>query len=1155
MRLLALHLERYGAFTGRSLAFRPDARLHVVLGLNEAGKSTALAAVADLLFGFEKSTPYAFLHEMPDLRIGAEIVSREGRQLAFRRRKGNRNTLIDSGEAPLPDDALAPFLHGLTRPVFARAFGLDARVLREGGNEMLDAEGEVGASLFAAASGLRGYRQLQGRLDEEAAEIFAPRAAKHRRFYQALERFEAARKDIREKALRAGEWRELNDEIAAAGSRLEAIRTDRARIAAERSRLERLKRVLPLIAAIDEADAQLPTDDGLPDLSDTAVDRLGVVLAQERQAAEAQAKAETALAEAERALAAVPVDSGLVARSEEIFEAFRGIDRFDKDGIDLPRIEKEAEGFGTTLEALTVRVGLGSIEELQRRQPSDALRARIDGLIREGRDVAATIARLSTDLADRKAEQARLKAGEGDAGLVDPGPLRADLKTFAGLHAQVAKRDALDTTIQRETAQMRLQAARLAPPVADLPGLIGVGLPSPEIIARFRQRLDVLERERDRAADQDGASAKALSATESQLRKLEAGRPIPSRAELDKLRAERDQLFEPLRKAALGTGAGSQAEAALYEAALARADQAADALALDAARVADQAATLARRDAQVAECEAAKARLAECETRLTGAGDDWRRAWEAAGLVPGSPAEMALWLGEVEGLIDTHQVLQEQAIERDALVARIDACRAPLAALGRRAGLSDLDGLDAGLSLTRLEDHIASLAARWDAEREKQARFQALSETVARIAAALEAAKVREAAWRSEWVEATQTLALRERAGPDEAAAALDAWRAVPVTLTERENRLARVAGMRRDMEDYAANISRLCAEHAPDLAALPTTAAMKALQARLQTELNGESRRRELSRLRDATVDKQAEAARVADAGRAALSESLAGLDGVAQPDEAAALHERLVTRRASRAALAERRAELARASDGIAEADLRADLAGLSVEAIDAALQAATAEDEDCDHRGKLAFADRDRFTNRRAELEGGVGAETAHAERKAAEAELQAEARQWAVLKFANLMLGTAIARHRAGQQDPLLERAGFLFSGLTGGGFAGLAQDYGETDEPRIVGRRAAGGSLVPVEGLSEGTRDQLYLALRLAYLEDYASRSEPAPFIGDDLFSTFDDARTGHGLEALAAIGGSLQPILFTHHRHVAELARQRLGERVDIVAL
>ena len=57
MRLIRLALERYGAFTDRTVEFRPDARLHVVLGANEAGKSTALAAVTDLLFGFEKSTP------------------------------------------------------------------------------------------------------------------------------------------------------------------------------------------------------------------------------------------------------------------------------------------------------------------------------------------------------------------------------------------------------------------------------------------------------------------------------------------------------------------------------------------------------------------------------------------------------------------------------------------------------------------------------------------------------------------------------------------------------------------------------------------------------------------------------------------------------------------------------------------------------------------------------------------------------------------------------------------------------------------------------------------------------------------------------------------------------------------------------------------
>ena len=129
----------------------------------------------------------------------------------------------------------------------------------------------------------------------------------------------------------------------------------------------------------------------------------------------------------------------------------------------------------------------------------------------------------------------------------------------------------------------------------------------------------------------------------------------------------------------------------------------------------------------------------------------------------------------------------------------------------------------------------------------------------------------------------------------------------------------------------------------------------------------------------------------------------------------------------------------------------------------------------------------------------------------------------------------MLGQAVARHRAGQQDPLLARAGALFCAMTGGGFSGLAQTYDEADTPRLAGQRAGGG-LVQIEGMSEGTRDQLYLALRLAYLEDYAGRAEPAPFIGDDLFSTFDEVRTGHGLDALATSDTIFVPGLVEHAR-------------------
>ncbi|WP_373875975.1 ATP-binding protein, partial [Methylobacterium soli] len=325
----------------------------------------------------------------------------------------------------------------------------------------------------------------------------------------------------------------------------------------------------------------------------------------------------------------------------------------------------------------------------------------------------------------------------------------------------------------------------------------------------------------------------------------------------------------------------------------------------------------------------------------------------------------------------------------------------------------------------------------------------------------------------------------------------------------------------------------------------------------RLQEASRAETRRQDLARRRAAADEVLAAAGRAAEAARAALSGHLTERpEGVSLPvdTDPAALLARLLARDALRRELAGRRAELARAADGVGEAGLRADLAAASADAIEAQLRQLAMDDEDLDQRGKVAFADRDRGERRRTELEGGIGAELALAQRKAAEAEIHSTARQWAVLKLASLLLGTAIGRHRSGQQDPLLTRAGTLFAALTGGAFAGLTQDYDEADTPRLAGLRGAGG-LVPVEGLSEGTRDQFYLALRLAYLEDYAARAEPAPFIGDDLFLTFDDARTAHGLEALAAFGGQVQPILFTHHRHVADLARERLGASVDVLEL
>jgi hypothetical protein len=53
-------------------------------------------------------------------------------------------------------------------------------------------------------------------------------------------------------------------------------------------------------------------------------------------------------------------------------------------------------------------------------------------------------------------------------------------------------------------------------------------------------------------------------------------------------------------------------------------------------------------------------------------------------------------------------------------------------------------------------------------------------------------------------------------------------------------------------------------------------------------------------------------------------------------------------------------------------------------------------------------------------------------------------------------------------------------------------------------------------------MSDGTCDQLYLALRLALLETHLDGREPLPLIVDDILIMFDDARAAQPSQALAA---------------------------------
>ncbi|WP_296349704.1 hypothetical protein [Reyranella sp.] len=84
--------------------------------------------------------------------------------------------------------------------------------------------------------------------------------------------------------------------------------------------------------------------------------------------------------------------------------------------------------------------------------------------------------------------------------------------------------------------------------------------------------------------------------------------------------------------------------------------------------------------------------------------------------------------------------------------------------------------------------------------------------------------------------------------------------------------------------------------------------------------------------------------------------------------------------------------------------------------------------------------------------------------------------------------------------------------------------------------------------MPLEGLSTGTADQLFLALRIAALEEYLTSSPPLPFIVDDLFVNFDDERAAAGFEVLGDLARRTQVSFLTHHAHLIGVTEASLPE-------
>lgn len=171
--------------------------------------------------------------------------------------------------------------------------------------------------------------------------------------------------------------------------------------------------------------------------------------------------------------------------------------------------------------------------------------------------------------------------------------------------------------------------------------------------------------------------------------------------------------------------------------------------------------------------------------------------------------------------------------------------------------------------------------------------------------------------------------------------------------------------------------------------------------------------------------------------------------------------------------------------------------------------------------------------------------------------AAARVRSEAMEWARLALARQLLETARHQFEHECQPAVLRGAGTLLADITDGHWTALSRSL----QDNTLSAATPSVRSVPVEQLSRGTREQLYLALRLAHVRRHAVTAAPLPLILDDILVNFDAERARGAARALAAMtrqssdGPGHQVIFFTCHPHVTAMLRHSCDRDMAVFSL
>lgn len=1131
MRLRELTLDLFGQFVGKHFDFGAGDResdFHIIHGPNEAGKTTTMEAYIRLLYGFQHREPYDFLHQRKNLRVsGVFDVGRELLHLARLPRRAPN--LVDQNDNPLPEQAIAVHLGGLSEDDYRSLLCLDDHTIEAGGEDIANARGDIGRLLFSAAAGIADLNEVLTDIRTDADAIYRKRASTTRMAELRRELGEIER-EIREQDISAGKWRTLRSAVAAATEAERAVRDECERIRRDLAQTSAMKRALPWLEQHARLMAEIEPYADYPAQLDIDPEEL---IAMARKQARLQTDRERVRQERDEAIEEL---KGVVIRPERITLGNR-LDELDElrsrtqtAALDLPRRHRELEEVMEDMRRSARELGLVQKAEVAQHVPTAAGLGELEAareVLQRAQGARETAkqehADQTADLAAATEALELLREDVPEARGVHDILRRFDAETLA---PAVARANEALSSARRDAEEALARLAHAETCFSELP-VLAIDIDTVRTLAdeheQAKEKLAAIRKDQARFREDVVAKAARLE------RIMTHGAVVPDDEALA-TREERDRLWQ-LHLAELKADS-----AAVFESAMREVDSIADARLAQASELAEMRQLELDRAEAEARADAAKTRADDLTSHMDTIEERIAEAVAQIDLIDISPAGLVSWLERLRSA----QTAQHQA-------ERVAAEQGEV--LGKAAKL-----MQALAPLLDLEDptfETALTVARRMAEDEREAN-ERLS-TAERRVSELE----RTGRKRSGRLNEAENALKEARNGWDAlieklfgsaitSDAALDGL-AILRQLREQDQRRQQIArqieGMEADQGEFTAIIGELASrnEVAQDnpLEAFATLRAL-ADQARTDKENADHLKGR---------IDKSAQQ----------IDEIERQLDEV---DQAMGIHARAFPQGAAVGSIDQLREMVMRARSVIdrrkqiaeLEAQIASELATADIAAAHALVADTTAaeleariggQEHDLEQaEARHLAATEERVNSRRdlAVVTGDADIAMLAQRRDAILAEIEAAALDFLELDLGLSLAEEAILRYRDTHRSTMMEATEQAFRDLTNGGYSALRT---QTDGNReVLLAIDAAGAAKQVADMSKGTRFQLYLALRAAAYEQMVSQGVSLPFFCDDVFETFDEDRTRAACHLMERIGRSGQAIYLTHHQHVVDIARE-----------